>query len=270
MVKLILAAMFVCSGSSTLSLAQMSPPSATSNAKVVHTMNSGGYTYVEFLENGQSKWLAGPETKVAVGDSIEYSGGMKMSNFTSNTLKRTFPSILFVSQMNLAGAGAGKTAAGKSAGGLPQSGPILQSPLAPIGPGGATAPNPHGSMHGSKGKEPQKVVVGNISKADGGLQVAEIFAKKESLKGKTVVVRGKVVKFNAGILGRNWLHIQDGTGTGANSDLTVTTSDTTVSGADKIVVVTGKVVIDKDFGAGYKYEVILEDAKVVEDKVKAK
>ncbi len=82
------------------------------------------------------------------------------------------------------------------------------------------------------------------------------------LAGKPVSVRGKVVKYNANILGKNWLHIQDGSGSADNgdNDLTVTTSTPVALGAT--VLVTGNVSTNRDFGAGYKYSVIIEDANV--------
>jgi hypothetical protein len=92
--------------------------------------------------------------------------------------------------------------------------------------------------------------------------VVAIWANLKALDGKTVTVRGKVVKFNAGILGRNWLHIQDGSGKPADGthDLTVTTDG--VAQVGDIVTVTGKVGLNKDFGAGYVYRVIVEGASV--------
>jgi DNA/RNA endonuclease YhcR with UshA esterase domain len=89
-----------------------------------------------------------------------------------------------------------------------------------------------------------------------------VWANRKALSGKTVTVRGKVVKVNPQIMGRNWLHIQDGTGKadGGTNDLTVTT-DAMVKKGD-IVTITGTVGVDKDFTAGYQYAVIVEDAKI--------
>jgi hypothetical protein len=77
-----------------------------------------------------------------------------------------------------------------------------------------------------------------------------------------VTVNGTVVKFNGGILGRNWIHLQDGSGKAADgtNDITVT-SDTAVKVGD-VITATGKVVVDKDFGSGYAYKVLLEDGKI--------
>jgi hypothetical protein len=91
--------------------------------------------------------------------------------------------------------------------------------------------------------------------------IAEVFAQRTALKEKPVTIRGKVVKYNEQIMGRNWIHIRDGSGTaGKDNDLTVTTADKATVG--DVVVVKGKVQVDKDFGAGYSYPVIVEDAKL--------
>lgn len=92
------------------------------------------------------------------------------------------------------------------------------------------------------------------------VKVADIFAKKDQLKGKKITVKGEVVKYNAGIMGKNWIHIQDGSGKAGTNDITATTNDSAAKG-DKVTV-TGTLVTDKDFGAGYKYDVIIEDATI--------
>jgi aspartyl/asparaginyl-tRNA synthetase len=91
--------------------------------------------------------------------------------------------------------------------------------------------------------------------------VAEIWAQRAQLKEKTVTIRGKVVKFNENIMGKNWVHLRDGTGTaGKDNDVTVTTADQAAVG--DVVTVKGTVRVDKDFGAGYAYPVIVEDARL--------
>ncbi len=98
-----------------------------------------------------------------------------------------------------------------------------------------------------------------IGKAD--QTVAEIYAGKDRLAETVVKVRGKVVKYNSQIMGKNWVHIQDGTGASGTNDLLATTADTAKTG--DIVVVSGRISLDKDFGSGYRYELIIEDAKLV-------
>ncbi len=92
--------------------------------------------------------------------------------------------------------------------------------------------------------------------------IADVWTNRKALAGKTVTVQGKVVKFNGGILGRNWVHVQDGSGTAGDktNDLTITTSDEVAVGDQ--VVATGVVGIDRDFTAGYAYPVMLENARV--------
>jgi hypothetical protein len=116
-------------------------------------------------------------------------------------------------------------------------------------------PNPHGAGPAASTAPGEK-----IAPATGGKTVADVFASKNALAGKPVVVRGKVVKVNNGILGRNWVHLQDGTGTAGTNDLMVTTSATVARG--DIVTVHGNVATNKDFGAGYSYAVLVEDATI--------
>ena len=104
----------------------------------------------------------------------------------------------------------------------------------------------------------EKGAVPAITKAKGGHTVEELYAKKDELKGKKVAVRGKVVKFNGDIMGRNWLHLQDGSGKQGANDITVTTNQDAKIG--DTIIATGVMATNKDFGGGYSYEVILEDA----------
>ena len=93
------------------------------------------------------------------------------------------------------------------------------------------------------------------------IKVEEVFAKKDVLNGKMVTVKGEVVKFNSSIMGKNWVHIKDGSGKPGTNDLTATTQDT-VNIGDKVIV-TGTLAVGKDFGAGYMYDAIIEDASII-------
>ena len=93
--------------------------------------------------------------------------------------------------------------------------------------------------------------------------VAEVFAQRTALTGRTVVVSGKVVKYNPGIMGKNWIHLRDGTGTaGKDNDVTVTSQQEAKLG--EVVTVQGTVAIDQDIGMGTPYPVIIQDAKVTQ------
>ena len=210
--------------------------------KVLETMNSGGYTYVKADIGGTEVWAAAPQFSVKPGDVVVIPEGAPMPNYYSKTLDRTFDRIYFVPSIAIQG-GAGR---------------IPTTALDAHG-GGAT-PLEHG---GSAAARPAAVQISGIKRADGGKTVEELFQDKAGLAGKDVVVRGKVVKFSSAIMGKNWLHVQDGSGAPGTNDLAVTT-DVTVSVGDTVLV-KGKMTTDKDFGVGYKYDVILEDAAVTKE-----
>jgi len=92
---------------------------------------------------------------------------------------------------------------------------------------------------------------------EGVTTISELFKNSASFAGKKVKVHGVVVKINKGIMGRNWIHIQDGTNFDGNFDLTITSQEEPK--VDDTVTLEGTVSVNKDFGAGYFYNVILED-----------
>jgi hypothetical protein len=198
---------------------------------VLETMDAADYTYVRVDLDGEEIWAAAPHVEVAVGDRVTIPPGAPMQNFHSSSMDRTFELIYFVGQILPEGA---QPAAGEMPPGHP-----------PIGGDPAAA-------------EPAAVV----EKAENGYAIAEIHARRSELAGREIAVRGQVVKVNRGILGANWLHIQDGSGnaTDGTNDLTVTTQSLASVG-DTIVIV-GLLETDKDFGAGYRYEVIVTGARV--------
>lgn len=220
------------------------------SGKVVETMDAASYTYV-LVDTGKEKlWSAGPQMSVKVGDSITITDGMAMPHYHSKTLNRDFDVVYFTG--SLQGGGAGATA-GNADAKLPAGHPAIGGGAEPQLPAG------HPTIGGMSAKP--KVDLTGIQKAKDGKTIQEIFTDKVALKGKEVTVRGKVVKYNAGIMGKNWLHIQDGTGAEGSNDLTLTTGSSAKVG--DTVLVTGKVTTEKDFGSGYKFAVIIEDAKVV-------
>jgi hypothetical protein len=103
-----------------------------------------------------------------------------------------------------------------------------------------------------------------IEKAEGenAYTVGEIFAQRKDLNEKKVQIRAKVVKVSPMIMGKNWWHLQDGTGDAASKthDLVVTTMAEAEKGA--VVLIEGTVAADRDFGSGYRYDVIVEDAEL--------
>lgn len=143
-----------------------------------------------------------------------------------------------------------------------------KSPSAPdaakaAAPAPAAMPEGMGAAppHPMPATEASPVDLSGIAKADGGMTVAEVFAGKDGLAGKPVTFRGKVVKANNGIMGKNWIHVRDGSGSDGTNDITVTTTTAQPNVGDTVLV-TGPVGLNKDFGMGYQYDVIIEDAQV--------
>lgn len=201
---------------------------STLTGKVIERIDAPPYSYLQLDTRQGAVWAAVPLTDSAKGASVTVIEAFQMNGFESKTLNRTFDSIFF----------------GR-----------LEGQAAPAG---QPAPAPHASPAPSA---PANI---KVEKAAGpeGRTVAEIHAQMAALKGKTVVIKGQVVKFNAQILGKNWVHIQDGSGSmeGGSNDLTLTT-ETTVAVGD-VITVKGTLSLDKDFGSGYRYPVIVEGAKV--------
>ncbi len=215
---------------------------------VADTMDSGGYTYVLVRSASGDTWAAVRQTPVKKGAAIAIEPSMVMENFESRTLHRKFARIVFGSL-----AGATPSAAGEQAKDPPAP-ENLSDPavLAAVQAAHRAAPTaaPLGDVRVDKAKGPEARTV------------AEVFAQRAQLNDKPVAVRGKVVKFLPGIMGRNWLHLRDGSGSAAtrDDDLTVTTAATAAVG--EVVLVHGTAHSDRDFGAGYRYLVIVEDATV--------
>ena len=203
------------------------------SGKVLEIIDTAGYTYVQVDTGTEKFWAAAPQFAAKVGDDVVVPEGMPMPDYHSKTLDRTFAMVYFVPSIQVAGAE-----------NLPGDVPAYHPPMS----------------GGKKGGETTGVDFSGITPAEGGQTVAGIFAGKADLAGKPVKVRGKVVKFSPEIMGKNWLHLQDGTGAAGTNDLTVTTGAMVKKG--DTVTISGVLVIDKDFGYGYAYDVIIEDADV--------
>ncbi len=203
-------------------------PAGYHAAKVLEHMNASNYTYLRVEENDKEYWMAVPQLPVENDEIVYYSKSMEMKNFHSEILKKDFPSILFVQDIS-------KTV----------SSPNSQNPM---------GENPHVT-----GMTLQKEEI-SIQPAANGKTVAQIFEQKEILNGKAVIVKGKVTKYNEAILDKNWIHIQDGTNANGEFDLLVTSKDVTKVG--DIIIAKGKLALNKDFGAGYSYKILIEDAAI--------
>jgi hypothetical protein len=222
--------------------------------KVLETMISGGYSYINLQKKDGSKvWVAVPETQISIGQQMSFKEGLVMTNFQSKTLKRSFDSIIFsngiISQS--------KTDASKT--------PPKDLSVPPI-------------ITSTDFKKNQKAVIGSqsavvskekvsVAKAKGpnAYTIAEIYKNSAKLDTKKVVVRGKVVKASSGIMKKTWIHIQDGTGSQSKGthNLVCTTKGTANVG--DVITLSGTVAKDRDFGSGYRYNVILENVDIKGD-----
>jgi hypothetical protein len=219
----------------------MPPEMAAAGIKagtVTQTMNAAGYTYLQVDTGDETFWAAAPTTEVEVGDDVIVPPGMPMEDFHSSALDRDFDVVYFVGGVQVGGMS-----------GMPSEGV------------GGELPSGHPDIGSQDNAVEPMLDAGDVEPLSGGRRIGDIIARSEELSGETVSFRGRVVKFNAGIMGKNWLHVQDGTGEPGKNDLTVTTDAQAQVGQS--VVVTGVVATDRDFGFGYAYDVMIEDARVV-------
>lgn len=193
------------------------------NVTVEEKLDASNYSYLKVAENGNSYWIAVPTMDVKPGEKINFSKFMEMQNFKSESLGRTFESVLFVDD-------------------------------ASKGEGGKDISTPHSKI--STGKDASI----KVEPLKDGYSIEQIYNKKSTLVNKVVKVKGVVAKINKDIMGTNWIHIQDGTGKDGTHDLLVTSD--TVPEIGKTIIAEGKVISDKDFGSGYFYSVLLENSKI--------
>jgi len=199
------------------------PVEGVRNVLVEEKLDASSYSYLKVNENGNSYWIAVPSMDVKPGEKIYFSKYMEMKDFKSETLGKTFESVLFVDDASKG-----------------EIGQDIASPHSKISTG----------KDGSIKVEPLK----------DGYSVEQIYSKKSSLVNKIVKVKGVVVKINKDIMSTNWIHIQDGTGKDGTHDLLVTSD--TVPEVGQTIIAEGKVITDKDFGSGYFYSVLLENSKI--------
>jgi len=196
---------------------------------IQEVIQTSEYTYCKMKVASDEYWIAITKMPVKKSETLYFNQGLEMKDFHSTELDRTFPSVFFVQEVS-------------------------------------TDPNSTKFKAKPNQLQPQKPeIVKNevvIDKANGGIRIAELYANKSSYNGKKVKISGKITKYNPGIMGKNWVHLQDGTDNNGNFDLTVTTQAEVSLGA--VVTFEGTIALNKDFGAGYSYSVIMEEASLIE------
>lgn len=198
--------------------------------EVQEVIQTSSYTYMKVTENSLDKWVAVSRMDAAKGDKYYYDSELQMTNFHSKELDRDFETIYFINT-------------------------VSSSPLA--GHSTGTAPAASMPSHSGKATVKQSSEI-TLEKESGELTIAQIFESPENYANKEVEIRGVVVKVNKQVMGKNWIHIQDGSKFNDRFDLTITTQN--LPEINDEVTFKGTIILNKDFGAGYFYDVIMEDA----------
>lgn len=214
----------------TATTPQQSEHQFSNQGVVQKVLQTSGYTYVLVKSGNDTSWLAVNKMPVKQGETLYYDNGLEMSNFHSRALNRTFAKLALIQNAS--------TSPGSKVG----TSTSTQMEMTPIKPNITE----------------EKI---NVKPQNGSITIAELYANKKKYSGKVIKVRGKVTRFNEDIMDRNWVHIQDGTKSGSNYDLAITTQDRVRTG--DVVTFEGKITLNKDFGAGYFYSVIMQKAKVL-------
>lgn len=187
------------------------------------------YTYLLVKGKGPEYWIAVSSTEIGVGEKLTYQGGMLMEDFYSKELDRTFEKVVFLDGFEGS-----------------QQAPSMDQML--------------GSSQGSKIRT-EKLDT-HIEHKEGTVPIAELYRDPPAYEGKTIRVRGEVAKFNPEIMERNWIHLQDGTEFEGNYDLTVTSQEHVEVG--QVILLEGILALNRDFGYGYSYELLLEKATIIQ------
>ena len=217
---MIFAAISVWAGESP---ATVPPTASTVTGEVLEVKDVESYSYLRLKTKDGETWAAVGKAPVKKGVKVTIENVTVMNDFESKSLKKTFPTILFGT---LAGAADSMASAHRDV---------------------------------VKGTDTSDI---HVEKANGpsARTVVDIVTKSVELKDKTVIVRGKIVKYNSGIMGKNWIHLRDGSGSATENtnDILVTTTNQAKTG--DIVTIKGIVHTEKDFGSGYSYKVLIEEA----------
>lgn len=241
----ILITVFSCqSAQTTKSINENEQQSAIHKIVVKEVLQTSNYTYLRVKEGDKGKWLATSLMEAKAGEIYYYDDAMIMTNFESKELKRNFDTIYFLSSLTTE--------------------PIKNEKI--------SEEENHLQDHVDPSSENNSYSKNSISKKEmkikpvvGGITIAELYSKKEFYNGKKVKIKGEVTKFNPDIMYKNWIHLQDGTEYIGKFDLTVTTDKEVKPG--NIIIVEGKITLNKDLGHGYFFEIIMEEANILNTEI---
>ena len=189
-------------------------------------------------EGDKDFWIAAAKQDIVTGDTYLYRGGLLKTNFESKEHNRLFDSIYLVTNIL-------KLSHGNNTGDL----------KADFSDTGKTVTESNSSQ-----KQTIPTHTDDIVQHKGSIKIAELIDNPNNYAGKTIQITGKVIKVNPNIMNRNWLHLQDG----SKDDYDLVATTTTFVPEGKTITIKAKVSLDRDFGAGYKYDLILEEGVLIE------
>ena len=231
LLALLIAAVLVSCGSETKETSHRIDNPNLREVVVKEIVQTSSYTYLKMKEEGAVYWGAIPRRDdIKEGGTYYFDNYQVMKDFQSRELDKTFESVYFIEL-------------------------ISDKPIA------VAKPMPSERKGSSK---VGNMEIENLDPVEGGISLGELYAKLDTYEGKMVKIRGIAVKYTSAVMQKNWVHIQDGTQHGENFDLTITTTDEVVQG--DLVTFEGKIILNKDFGHGYFYEVLMENAVLLEAK----
>ena len=199
------------------------------SGEIIQIVDVDSYTYMELKSDDGNIWIAAANILVEKGNVVYYSNPLLMKDFYSKTLDRSFSQIYFVNKVYFNKELRAKSVNKQTMGG-------------------------HSTMTSA-------VIIDKnytIEKAEGGYNIAELYKNAESLKNNKILLKAKVIKYLTNIMGKNWVHLQDGSEFNGKFDMTITSSEKFDQG--EIVVIEGVLKIEQDFGYGYYYPVLIENA----------
>jgi hypothetical protein len=192
--------------------------------KVLEVLPTDKYVYLNVIENDEAYWIATRMQNIEVGQRYFYNNGLLKTNFESKEYNRIFEKVYLVGN------------------------------LVPVSHGQSTEIKQPKST-----KIPSKNIHVNIAPKEGSIKIAEILKSPSKFKGKQVQVTGTCVKINANIMGRNWIHLQDG----SQDDYDFVLTSSTAVPEGHVITMIGTLNLDRDFGSGYRYDVLIENAEIV-------
>jgi len=196
------------------------------HVKVNEVLPTSKYVYLNVSEGDEVFWIAASKQDVNVGDSYAYKGGIMKKNFESKEYNRVFDVVYLVTNLI----------------------PVEKN---------AQVSGEQVEIEASGNDEVASVT--EVIEHEGSMKIAELVKDPKKYEGKIVQLTGKVIKINPNIMSKNWIHLQDGTKN--EYDLVVTTNSFIPEGS--VVTLKGVVALNLDFGAGYKYDILVENGSLV-------